>query len=246
MERRIMFENVHVYMVGGAIRDKYLGIPSKDIDFAVEAESYEEMRDFILARGKIYLEHPEFFTIRAHISSPDLWNGDADFVLCRKEGTYKDGRRPDNVYVGDIYDDLGRRDFTMNAIADGAYPLSLVGDVIDPYNGRADIKRRIIRCVGDPRERFEEDALRMVRALRFAITKNMTIDAKIMRLFLDPHYLQLLQHNISEDRKKDELLRMFRHNTLRSLELIFQFPELCEVLFGGASNVWLKPTLENR
>lgn len=240
-----MPHTIRVFMVGGKIRDDYLGIPSKDIDFAVEAPSYEVMRDFILDHGRIYLEHPEFFTIRAHIDNMNGWKGDADFVLCRKEGTYKDGRRPDEVFVGTIYDDLARRDFTMNAIAIGAFPIEIAGHVIDPYDGRSDIKHGIIRCVGNPKERFEEDALRMVRALRFAITKGMKIHGSITRLFTSDYYLQLLESNISGDRKKDELMRMFKYDTLQTLELLAQFPKLTERLFPDGA-IWLKPTNEQR
>jgi len=238
-----MVYNIRIYEVGGAVRDRMLGVKNKDVDFAVEAPSYDEMRRFIFDRGRIYLEQPEFFTIRAHIE----WGFpgaplDADFVLCRREGTYKDGRRPDEVFVGTIYDDLARRDFTMNAIAIDM----MTGDVIDPYNGVRDIKRGVIRCVGSPRDRFEEDALRMIRALRFAITKNMAMDRIIFKLLKDPHYLDLLENNVSTDRKKDELLRMFKYDTPQTLVLLANFPELTLRLFGENSPIWLKPTNEQR
>ena len=81
-------QNVRVFKVGGAVRDQFLNRPNKDVDFAVEAESYDVMRNYILENGgKIYLETPEFLTIRGRM--PDL--GDADFVLCRKDGKYSDG-----------------------------------------------------------------------------------------------------------------------------------------------------------
>ena len=90
---------VKVFRVGGAVRDQFLNRPNKDVDFAVEAESYEAMKEYIVANGgKIYLETPEFFTIRGKIPNP----GDADFVLCRKDGQYSDGRRPDSVSHGTI------------------------------------------------------------------------------------------------------------------------------------------------
>ncbi len=102
---------VKIYLVGGSIRDQLLGLKSKDLDYAVEAGSYEEMRDYIKENGKIFLETPEYLTIRAHLK-----NGEpADFVLCRKDGEYSDGRRPDKVTPGTLYDDLARRDFTVNA-----------------------------------------------------------------------------------------------------------------------------------
>jgi tRNA nucleotidyltransferase (CCA-adding enzyme) len=158
------------YKVGGCVRDEFLGITSKDIDYAVEAPSFNDMRAAILTRGgKIFLETPEHFTIRANV--PNL--GACDYVLCRKEGPYSDGRRPDWVTVGTLADDLARRDFRMNAIA-----IAEDGTVIDPHGGRGDIQIKLIRCVGDPLERFKEDKLRVFRAIRFAVEKKFDIDAQ--------------------------------------------------------------------
>jgi tRNA nucleotidyltransferase (CCA-adding enzyme) len=237
-----MLNTIQVYEVGGTVRDRILGVPNKDNDFAIEAPSYEAMRDYILERGRIYLENPEFFTIRAHIDR-DFHGAplDADFVLCRKEGAYTDGRHPDFVSVGTIYDDLARRSFTMNAIAIDIE----TGDIIDPYNGVEDITRGIIRCVRKPEDRFEEDALRMVRALRFSITKGMKIHNSITRFFTDAYYLDLLKYNISEDRKRDELMRMFKFDTIQTLELLAHYPKMRDHLFGD-STMWLKPTNESR
>jgi len=105
---------IKLFEVGGHVRDGLLGIKSKDIDMAVEAPSWEAMREFVKHNTKkIFLEKEEFLTIRAmgHDGLPK------DFVLCRKDGAYSDGRRPDTVEAGTIFDDLARRDFTVNAIA---------------------------------------------------------------------------------------------------------------------------------
>ena len=89
--------NAKFFQVGGCVRDRLMGVPCHDIDFSVEAESFEAMREAILERGgTIYLDTPEFFTIRA--KEPGL--GTVDFVLCRKEGAYSDGRHPDKVEMG--------------------------------------------------------------------------------------------------------------------------------------------------
>src|SRR5579859_2576372 len=144
------------YLVGGYVRDKILGIPSKDLDYSVEAASYEEMRQSIIDRGgTILLETPNFFTIRARIGKEV-----SDYVLCRKDGAYSDSRHPDSVEHGTLHDDLARRDFTMNAIA-----IDSDGNYIDPFNGISDIKNKLIRCVGNAQDRFDEDALRMLRAI---------------------------------------------------------------------------------
>lgn len=227
---------VRIYQVGGSVRDKFLGVPSKDIDYAVETESYESMREYILSRGKIYLETPQYFTIRAHVNGL----GDADFVLCRKDGEYFDGRRPDTVEVGTLMDDLARRDFTMNAIAIDMN----TGAIIDPYNGREDIKNGYISCVGRAYERFNEDALRMLRALRFSITKNMQIDLSVRASMEDSRLVRLLDKRISWERKKDELYKMFKFDSLKSIRLLHQFPRLLEILL--TSTLWLEPTLKER
>ncbi len=228
---------VKIYQVGGSVRDMFLGVKSKDIDYAVEASSWEEMREYILSKGKIYLETPKYFTIRAHIDKL----GDADFVLCRKDGDYSDGRRPDSVKIGTLEDDLARRDFTMNAIAINMDN----GLVIDPYNGRADIARKVIKCVGEPWDRFSEDALRMLRALRFSITKNMTIYPTIVLAFQNDKLLEMLENNISIDRKIDELRKMLKFNTWETLLELIRYPGLFNVLFKRSdSRLWLEPTLK--
>jgi len=228
-------------MVGGAVRDQFLGVKNKDIDFSVEASSYEAMRDFIKRHGKIYLEKPEYLTIRARLNNLEGFTGDADFVLCRREGAYTDGRRPDVVYHGTIYDDLARRDFTVNAIAMQIYPCTEGLTYIDPFHGIADIGARYLRCVGDPRERFAEDALRMIRALRFSVMKGMQIDPTIQRLLDDDRYVELLRTNISMDRKKDELLKMFKYSTIQTLDILSEFPKIQYAVFG-TGELWLEPT----
>src|SRR4051812_40257540 len=173
------------YMVGGYVRDEILGVKSKDIDFAVEASSYEEMRDDILDKGLIiFQERPQYFSIRA--SHPI--HGGVDFTLCRKDGFYSDSRRPDSVETGSIYDDLARRDFTVNAIAmreDGTY--------IDPHNGIQDINSMLLRCVGNTDDRFSEDPLRLLRAVRFHIVRGFTLDDEIDYVLYHSNYIDILK-----------------------------------------------------
>lgn len=223
---------IQLYKVGGAVRDQFLGIESKDIDFAVEAPSFEVMREHIAAQGKIFLEKPEFFTIRAKLDGID-----ADFVLCRKEYGYSDGRRPDSVAVGDIYDDLSRRDFTMNAVAVRVAD----NEIIDPYNGIADINQRIIRCVGRAEDRFSEDSLRMLRAVRFHITKNFDLDSEILLALENQRLLDKLI-NVSSERIREELNRCFKYNTLKTLMMFDQFPKLRSVVFSADTGLWLEAT----
>ena len=231
-------------MVGGAIRDEILGVPNKDVDFSVEAASYEDMRDFILERGSIFVETPEFLTIRAHIDDLNGIKGDFDFVLCRREGAYTDGRRPDWVEMGTIYDDLSRRDFTINAIARPFYPV-ISDSYLDPFGGIQDIKDGRIRCVGKAEDRIAEDSLRMLRAVRFSVTKRMRFDRAIGEVLQNARYLSDLKNNVSMDRKRDEVEKMFKFSTLESLRILSAFPGLAEAVFGD-DVLWLKPTNERR
>ena len=226
---------IHLFKVGGAVRDEFLGVKSKDLDYAVEAPSFEAMRDFIADNGKIFLEKPEYFTIRAKVNGED-----ADFVLCRKEHGYSDGRRPDSVTIGDIYDDLSRRDFTMNAIAIH----TMEGAVIDPHNGVKDIERKLVRCVGKAEERFNEDSLRMIRAVRFAITKNFVLDWDIQNALHDRFLLAKLE-NVSKERVREELNRCFKHNTLQTMVMFERFPNLRNVVFSD-NTLWLEATNKDR
>jgi tRNA nucleotidyltransferase (CCA-adding enzyme) len=222
------------FQVGGSVRDKILGVQSKDIDYAVETESFDTMRDAILARGgKIFLETPQYFTIRAHV--PNL--GATDYVLCRKDGEYKDGRHPETVTAGTIMDDLARRDFTMNAIAIDTD----TGEILDPHNGRADIEKHMIRCVGEPLKRFTEDRLRVFRALRFAITKNFVIDTKIMSMV---QFMSVAQFDgVSTERIREELMKAFKADSWRTMDYLVDFmPVLGQVT--RARNIWFKPTTE--
>lgn len=226
---------IQIYKVGGAVRDQFLGVRSKDIDFAVEAKSFEHMREHIAARGKIFLEKSEYFTIRAKMDGVD-----ADFVLCRKEHGYTDGRRPDSVTIGDIYDDLSRRDFTMNAIA-----VRVTDDeIIDPHNGVVDIEKRVVRCVGSAEDRFSEDSLRMIRAVRFAITKGFALDWPIHNALHDRHLLAKLE-NVSRERVREELNRCFKHDTLATMKMFERYFKLRDIVFADPS-VWLEATNRDR
>ena len=227
--------NYPVYIVGGFVRDKLLGIESKDVDLAVEAPSYDALRSFVIGRGcEIYLEQPQHFTIRAKCPV----HGDVDYVLCRKDGDYSDGRRPDSVDIGTIDDDLARRDFTMNALA-----LTEHGRLIDPHGGAEDIDRKIIRCVGDGRERFTEDSLRLLRAIRFAVTKGFALDAGVVACLRTRRFADLLA-NVSIERVREELYRAFRFDTPATFNLLNRFSNIRDAIFSRG--LWLEPSLKSR
>ena len=212
---------IELFEVGGCVRDEILGKRSKDIDFSVEAPSFTAMREFLVHEGyEIFVETPQFLTIRARCPQHEVgYKGlTADFVLARKDGEYSDGRRPDEVTPGTIYDDLARRDFTMNAIAK-----SSDGTIIDPFDGRRDIDDRVIRCVGSARDRLLEDALRALRAVRFSITLGFFIADDVKSAIQSKEVIESLA-SVSVERRRDELNKAFRADSLRTFDLLAQLP----------------------
>lgn len=227
-----------LYEVGGCVRDKLLGVKSNDIDIAVEASSWEEMREFVIANTKkVFLEKPEFLTIRAQ----DLDGKTKDFVLCRKDGIYSDARHPDSVQPGTIYDDSLRRDFSLNAM----YIDVQTGKLIDFHGGQEDLMNGMLRCVGNAEDRFNEDSLRIIRGIRFSITKNLRPDSRISDVFLDRSWAPKLE-NISRERIREELGKCFKHDTIKTMYTLTRIVhgDLVKVMF--ADDIWLKPTNEKR
>lgn len=230
------------FEVGGFVRDDLLGIPSKDRDCSMVVEdadlrdtltvdqAFTAMRDQLVNEGfSIFEEKPDKGTVRAR--SPIKGELASDFVLARKEGPYSDGRRPDFVTVGSFEDDINRRDFTVNAIARDP----LTGEIIDLHNGLADLETRTLRFVGDPMERITEDALRVMRAIRFTVTKGFTLDIDSLAALFDPKVPELLAR-ISDERRDAELAQMFSlAPTTVVLGVLGDLtPELLEAIFAGS------------
>ncbi len=226
---------VRIFRVGGAVRDIFMHMQSHDVDYAVEAGSYDEMREYFISHGgTIYMERPEFVTIRGRMNGID-----ADFVMCRREGFYSDGRHPDHVEIGTIIDDLSRRDFTMNAIA-----IDEDGNYIDPFDGIGDIAIGIIRCVGNAHDRMSEDYLRMVRAFRFSITRRMTIADDIVAMFDDPQIIENFVNSVSRERVREEINKAFTCDTVASIMFFAAHPAFADACFGD--DIWMKATNEKR
>lgn len=221
---------VEAFEVGGIVRDDLMGVKSNDVDYTVTAPSFDAMRQFVLDNGmKIVVETPEFYTIRAVAREPFQGRkGGLDFVWAREEGPYTDGRRPDWVKPGTLMMDLSRRDFTVNAIARAAD-----GSLIDPFNGREDIERKVIRAVGNPVVRIREDALRAVRALRFSVTKGFSIDRDLQGVLRSRLIAEAIENKISDERIAVELSKMFRYDTVASLRILSEYPALTEAMFSG-------------
>ena len=151
--------------VGGCVRDTLLNRPIHDWDIATQALPEDVMRLF---------PHCVPTGIRHGTVTVLLDGVSAEVTTYRLDGVYHDGRHPDGVrFVRRLADDLARRDFTINAMA-----MDESGAVTDLFGGRDDLSRRVIRCVGDPETRFREDALRMLRAYRFAAQLGFSLDAQ--------------------------------------------------------------------
>lgn len=223
------------FEVGGCVRDELLGLPTKDVDFAVVAPSFDAMRDALTAeRFTIHTENPEFFTIRCGVPAGHRLRErckDADFVWARVDGPSSDGRRPDWVRSGTLADDLARRDFTVNAMA---RDMAGSGEIIDPHGGREDLAHMTLRFVGDPVRRLQEDGLRVLRGLRFIVTKGFTLAPGHDDIFAS-HLAADMLAKVSTERIREELERMLAHDTPHTLRLLHSFPMLTRVMFDGGS-----------
>lgn len=188
-----VFENAgfKAYLVGGAVRDIFLNKPASDWDVATNATPQDVIKlfKFVVPTG---IEHG---TVTVHFDKKEI-----EVTTFRTEDGYSDGRHPDKVnYAATIEEDLSRRDFTMNAIAVDLKD----GTIVDPFGGRKDIKRKLIRTVGKPHERFMEDGLRPVRALRFASKLDFSIEkSTYSEIFLND--IQEKIKSISIERFRDE------------------------------------------
>lgn len=155
------------YLVGGCVRDFILSVQPNDWDICTSALPEQVLEIFPRAETP-GLKHG---TVAVKVGERTV-----EVTTFRSEGRYLDHRHPADVsFVGDLTTDLRRRDFTMNAIA-----LSADGFISDPFGGLDDIQARLIRCVGEPEQRFEEDALRMFRALRFSARLGFEIEEKTL------------------------------------------------------------------
>lgn len=210
---------LEVYEVGGCVRDDLLGTPSKDVDFVIIAPSFAVMRDYLVNQGfKIFIEKEEMVTIRCSIPENHPLRSrtkDADFVLARKDAVTGDGRRPDYVEPGTLADDLARRDFTVNALARD--PVS--GKIIDHHGGLLDLEKKQLRFVGDPYQRIKEDGLRVLRGLRFWITKGFDPVITTYEALVSDLAAEMLSR-VSTERIMDEVNKMFAFDTPKTLRTL--------------------------
>jgi tRNA nucleotidyltransferase (CCA-adding enzyme) len=192
---RLRSQGKRAWIVGGCVRDLLLGRTASDWDVATDARPKELLRIFprAIPTG---IEHGTVTVVKE--------GHHYEVTTLRGEGTYTDGRRPDWVeFVDDITADLARRDFTVNAIA--VDPLD--GKLIDPFDGRGDLARGLLRAVGDARERFAEDGLRVLRAARFVATLELALDPATeaaIRPTLDTY------RKVAHERVRDEWVKTMK------------------------------------
>ncbi len=159
------------YLVGGCVRDMLLGARTHDWDVCTNARPEEIKR--ALAPYRTLDTGIKHGTVTALM--PD---GAYETTTYRLDGTYSDGRHPDSIeFTDSLTEDLSRRDFTINAMAMPLNEDGSAGVLVDPFGGREDLRRGVLRCVGDPDMRFKEDALRILRALRFVSRLDLTVEA---------------------------------------------------------------------
>lgn len=210
------------YPVGGCVRDLLLGRAPGDVDICTAAHPEAVMALFpnAVPTGIVH------GTVT--VPTPD---GNIEITTFRRDGSYADARHPDSVSfdVG-LREDLSRRDFTVNAMA-----LAEDGGVIDPFGGREDLKKGVICCVGDPDKRFSEDALRMLRGVRFAAQLGFAIEEKT-RAAMGRN--APLTARVSGERIKAELEKTLLSERpemagemigLRLLAHLYEFPKSCDL-----------------
>lgn len=217
------------FVVGGCIRDSIIGREINDWDIATSTTPNENSH--IFKDYKIIEKGIDFGTISIYIENEEF-----ELTTYRKDAETKDGRHPEYVtFAKTIEDDLSRRDFTCNAIA-----FNEKRGFVDPYNGMPDISNKMIRAVGNPFDRFKEDALRMIRAIRFSAQLGFTIEDETYNAIRECAYLI---KNISQERFNKEITKILESDNPQNIELLyetgiakFMFPELVSIFECGQDN----------
>jgi len=242
-----------IFEVGGCVRDEILNVKTDDIDFTfvlddltgTVEDGWNSMVSHLEVEGfKIFLKTEDCFTVRAMFPKGHQHEGlVADFVMARKEVGVVEGTRRPILELGTLEDDLTRRDFTVNALAK-----SLDGEVIDLFNGLNDLNLGVLRTPLDPVITLLDDPLRLIRALRFSITKNFKIDHDLWNAMFTPGLLDKLEQVVSIERIQNELRKMMKHDTAASLRLFNRIdqiePRLLEIMFKG--DMWLSPSMKKK
>jgi tRNA nucleotidyltransferase/poly(A) polymerase len=244
-------EEFKFYEVGGCVRDELLGLKSKDIDYVavpdeglLETITYADtmfsiLETYLRNEGfEIFLITPDCFTIRAKFPKDHKYQGIADFVMARKEVGYIPNTRQPMIVPGTLGDDLIRRDFTLNALAKDED-----GNIIDMFDGMWALKNKILITPQDAVKTFDDDALRIIRGVRFSITKGFSMHTDITNAIKHYNYESKMKV-VSTERIREELLKCFKFDTLKTLSELNRFPTLRDYVFRN-NLLWLKPTTES-
>ncbi|HIA00790.1 MAG TPA: CCA tRNA nucleotidyltransferase [Myxococcales bacterium] len=205
--KRLRDAGFQAFLVGGAVRDKLLGRIPREYDIATEATPEQVMS--IFART---------VPVGAQFGVILVLDKDGEFEVAtfRAEGKYSDGRRPDNISFVSAREDVLRRDFTINGLLEDP----LTGTIEDFVDGRADIQAKLIRAIGDPVERFAEDHLRVLRALRFSATLGFDIEAQTLAAATQ---MAESVKDVAAERIHQELTRCFSEgDPARAYDLLVQ------------------------
>ena len=202
---KIVDAGFDAYIVGGFVRDYLLGIESNDVDVNTNATPKD-----LLSIFKDSISPQEDYGSVTVIYN----NIRFEITTFRKETGYLDHRRPDKIeYINDLYEDIIRRDFTINSLC-----MDKDGNIIDLLNVRDDIDKKIVKAIGNPIDRFREDSLRILRAVRFSVTLEFELDKELIKAIKECSYLL---KDLSYYRKKDELDKIFTcKNSLNGIKLL--------------------------
>ncbi len=222
---KLLKDGYDAYIVGGAVRDFLMGKTPSDYDITTPSTPDETKA--------VFSEFPVFLQGEKHGTVGVIINGEKlEITTHRRDGEYIDHRRPESVeFSRELSCDLSRRDFTVNAFA-----FSQKSGLVDLFKGRDDLENKVIRAVGDPQKRFDEDALRILRALRFSSTLGFEIEENTKKAIFSKKELLL---SVSGERVREEILKLVQgenaKNVVREYKDVFCviFKELDTDVFCG-------------
>lgn len=196
------------YLVGGFVRDYIMGIASNDVDITTNARPKELMDIF----DDAVLPDDDYGAVCVYIKNIRF-----EITTFRREIKYDNGRRPVEIeYIDDLYEDLVRRDFTINSIC-----MDKSRNIVDLLNGRIDIDNKVIKVIGDSNKKFKDDPLRILRCIRFSAKLSFDIESSIEKSIMNNKHLL---KNVSYERKMDELNKMFVSNSASdAIELLLRY-----------------------
>ena len=203
------------YIVGGFVRDYIMGIKSNDVDITTNAKP----KDLIKMFSNTHVGNEMYGSVTVYLNNIRF-----EITTYRNEGNYLDNRHPDTIsYVNDLKVDLKRRDFTVNAIC-----MDKFGNIVDLFNFKTDIDKRMIKTIIDPLESFKRDSLRILRAIRFATTLDFELSSDLKEAIRQSKHLL---KNLSINRKKEELDKIFSSPNIKKGLLLIKELELDSLLY---------------